>query len=294
MDEAAAMRRERNLTTARDRAVEPVAHLASQGMRGAGAMLAASVLADSALEHYRGSFHNSFMSAPLASATLNLIASAHGAKNSGARDTARTAAYAASILTGLVGTGFHIYNVGKRVGGFRWENLFYGAPLGAPAALTLSGLAGLAAEELAAQAERRAPKILGLPAGRALAGFVSLGLIGTLGEVGLLHFRGAFQNPGMYLPLTAPPVAAALLAEAAASPMPRRRPLAKLFLRMTALLGVAGVGFHAYGVARSMGGWRNWRQTVVDGPPLPAPPAFSGLALAGLAALELIERGADD
>ena len=247
------MRHERTLTTPKNRAVQPFARRASREMRGAGALLAASVLADSGLEHYRGSFHNSFMTAPLASALANLAASVHGTAVSRGREDERTAAYAASVFVGLVGTGFHIYNVSKRVGGFRWENLFYGAPLGAPAALTLSGLAGLAAESLAAQAEEQsAPKLLGLAAGRALAAFASLGLVGTLGEVGLLHFRGAFQNPAMYLPLTAPPVAAALLAEAAAASTPRRRPLAKLLLKLTAFLGVAGVGFHAYGVARAM------------------------------------------
>ena len=53
-------------------------------------------------------------------------------------------------------------------------------------------------------------------------------------------------------------------------------------------MGIAGVAFHAYGVSRSMGGWRNWRQNAFNGPPLPAPPSFSGLALAGLAALGLL------
>ena len=57
---------------------------------------------------------------------------------------------------------------------------------------------------------------------------------------------------------------------------------------------MAGVGFHAIGVARNMGGWRNWRQNLQAGPPLPAPPAFSGLALAGLAALGLLEDNPDD
>ena len=38
-----------------------------------------------------------------------------------------------------------------------------------------------------------------------------------------------------------------------------------------------------------MGGWRNWRQNLLNGPPLPAPPSFTGLALAGLAALGLME-----
>ncbi len=55
-------------------------------------------------------------------------------------------------------------------------------------------------------------------------------------------------------------------------------------------MGVLGVGFHAYGVQRMMGGWGNWRQNMIDGPPLPAPPSFSGLALGGLAALELLEH----
>ena len=59
-------------------------------------------------------------------------------------------------------------------------------------------------------------------------------------------------------------------------------------------MGIAGVGFHAYGVSRNMGGWRNWRQTAFNGPPLPAPPSFTGLAMAGLAALGLLEDHPDD
>ena len=186
--------------------------------------------------------------------------------------------------------GFHAWNVGKRVGGFRWENLFYGAPLGAPGALMLSGLAGLAADRLAGNHRKHgAPTLMGLPAGRVVAGFTSLGLIGTVGEAGLLHFRGNFQNPAMYLPVTVPVVAAAVMAEAAAIPSGRSRGAAKLWLGLTSALGFAGVAFHCYGVSRAMGGWKNWRQNVLDGPPIPAPPSFSGLAVAGLAALALIE-----
>jgi hypothetical protein len=43
-----------------------------------------------------------------------------------------------------------------------------------------------------------------------------------------------------------------------------------------------------------MGGWRNWRQNLVDGPPIPAPPSFTGLALAGLAVLDLLTKTPDD
>ena len=50
-----------------------------------------------------------------------------------------------------------------------------------------------------------------------------------------------------------------------------------------------GTAFHAYGIHRNMGGWRNWSQMILQGPPLPAPPGFIGVALAGLGALDLLE-----
>jgi hypothetical protein len=269
--------------------------LASAGpvkqIHGAAAMLAGSVLFDSGLEHYRGSFQNKAMFAPLAASALNLVASTHGMTETRTDShTGRTITYCFSIGVGALGLGFHAWNVGKRVGGFRWENLFYGAPLGAPGALILSGLAGLAADRLAGNHRKHgAPTLMGMPAGRVVAGFTSLGLVGTIGEAGLLHFRGNFQNPAMYLPVTLPVVAAAVMAEAAAVPSRRSRGTAKFWLGVTSVLGLAGVAFHCYGVSRAMGGWKNWRQNVLDGPPIPAPPSFSGLAIAGLAALTLIE-----
>jgi hypothetical protein len=108
-------------------------------------------------------------------------------------------------------------------------------------------------------------------------------------EAGGLHFRGAFQNPLMYAPVVAPPAAAATLAAALMTRSSRMHRLARALLRLTSAVGILGVGFHAWGVHRRMGSWRNWRQNVFAGPPLPAPPAFSGLALAALAALDLFE-----
>ena len=270
----------------------PVHDRPARQLHGAAAVLGASVLMDSAVEHYRGSFKNSAMVMPLVSSALNIASSLHGLRASKADShIGRTLAYAAAIGVGALGTGFHAYNVANKVGGFRWENFFYGAPLGAPAALALSGMAGLAADRLAGNAERYGKAtLLGLPAGRVLAAFTSLGLLGTAGEAGLLHFRGSFQNPAMYLPVTLPPIAAAVMAEAALMPSRRKRRLARVWLAITSVLGFAGVGFHCYGVSRAMGGWKNWRQNLVDGPPIPAPPSFAGLALGGIAALTLIER----
>ncbi|MGI8840583.1 MAG: hypothetical protein ACR2F8_07375 [Caulobacteraceae bacterium] len=263
-------------------------------MNLAAGLLAASVLADSGVEHYRGSFHNRAMFAPLAASALALAVSAHGLTDHRRGSRAfRDAAYAAAGLTGLLGTGFHLYNIVKKPGGFPWLSLFYSAPVGAPAALSLAGLMGFLAERVRDAPPGEAPRIGGVAAGRVVAALASAGIAGTVGEAGLLHFRGAYHNPFMFAPVSAPPVAAALLAKAAVGTPRKPRPLTRWWLRLTAALGLAGVGFHAWGVSRGMGGWRNWSQNVLNGPPLPAPPAFTALAIAGLAALGLMAELSD-
>jgi hypothetical protein len=154
-------------------------------------------------------------------------------------------------------------------------------------ALLLSGALGAVAERLRDEPAVD-PQLFGMQAGRALGLVVAIGLAGTVGEVALLHFRGAYQNPAMYAPVTAGPLACVLLTHAALA-APRARWLTRAWLRIIAALGFIGVGFHARGIARNQGGWRNWSQNILNGPPLPAPPSFSALALAGLAALRLRE-----
>lgn len=266
-----------------------LAHIAAaRSFNRGSSLLALSVLADSAMEHYRGSFKNPAMYTPLVSATLSLLAGLHGSGDSrAARHRMRHAVYLGAALSGVAGTAFHLYNVTKRPGGCSWDNLFHAAPVGAPMALLLSGALGATAERLRDEPAVD-PQLFGMPAGRALGLLVAAGLAGTVAEAGLLHFRGAFQHRAMYAPVTLPPIAAALLAQAALAP-PRDRWIARAWLRVTAALGFIGAGFHARGIARRQGGWRNWSQNLFAGPPLPAPPGFSGLALAGLAALRLRE-----
>jgi hypothetical protein len=264
-------------------------------MNRAAGVIAGSVLADSAIEHYRGSFHNKAMVAPLLTAALSLAVSAHGnVDKRPAAHRVRDCVYAAAGLTGLVGTCFHIFNIGKKPGGFSWQNLFYSAPIGAPMALILSGGMGFLAERVRDTTPGSTPMIAGISAGRVVAAATSLGLFGTVGEAGLLHFRGAYHDPFMYLPVTIPPIAAALIGNSAIGRMRKRRKLTRFWLRLTAALGFAGAGFHTVGVARNMGGWRNWSQNILSGPPIPAPPSFTGLALTGLAALGLMEDHPDD
>lgn len=266
---------------------EVQAHVAAaRSFNHSSSLLALSVLADSAVEHYRGSFENKAMYTPLLSAALSLLAGLHGGRDDRARShRVRHGIHLFAAATGIAGTGFHLYNVTKRGGGWSWNNLFYAAPLGAPTALLLSGGLGAIGERLRDQPADE-PRLLGMPAGKALALAVSAGLIGTVGEVGLLHFRGAFQHPAMYAPVIIPPVTAALMMQTALA-RPQPRPRTRWWLRITAWLGLIGMGFHARGIARCQGGWRNWSQNIPSGPPLPAPPSFSALALAGLAALRL-------
>lgn len=259
--------------------------------RGAG-LLAFSVAADSAMEHYRGDFHNRAMFTPLVTSGLSLLVSIRGQRHAArANSRPRNAVYTGTVLTGLAGTGFHLYNLTRRPGGLSWGSLFHAAPVGAPAALVLSGALGHYAERLRAETRDVVPRIGGLPPAESIGVLAAAGLAGISLETWLLHFRGAFQNPAMYIPVSIPPLAAGLLlaSVAAGTAHVRLRWISRWLLRFTALMGLAGVAFHSLGIARNHGGWRNWRQNLQVGPPLPAPPSFTGLALAGLAAHSLLE-----
>ncbi|WP_188054451.1 hypothetical protein [Sphingosinithalassobacter sp. CS137] len=266
---------------------------------GGATILGASVLADSSIEHYRGSFHHPAMAVPIVAAVAAIRVNAAGGRdrssvpNEPLRDPAqrperrpRTPAHAAIAAAGAAGLGFHGWDIARRVGHLRWSTLFYAAPIGAPAALILSGALGAAADALATRDPRLGPLPVG---GRFVGALAVIGLVGTSAEAALLHFRGAFHSPWMWLPVTLPPLAALALARDTLSGVPKDTSWA--LLGATALLGFVGAGFHARGVARNMGGWRNWRQNLLVGPPIPAPPAFTGLALAGLGALLLMRRG---
>ena len=257
---------------------------AAQALGAGAAILCASVALDSAIEHYRGGFKDRAMfvgptMALLGLATASLIAF-HPAR---ANERLPKLALLTVGATGLIGLGFHSYNILKRPGELDALNLFYAAPVGAPAALTLAGLYGVIAGEMLSGREyvrSRLPKHA--------AALIAFSLMGTVAEAGLLHFRGAFQNPAMFAPVTIPPLAAVAIGASAFSP--RATLVAEPLLKATAILGIAGPFFHAYGIHRNMGGWRNWSQMIFQGPPLPAPPAFLGIAAAGLGLLPALGK----
>jgi hypothetical protein len=257
---------------------------AAQALGAGAAILCVSVALDSAIEHYRGQFKDRAMFVGPTMALLGLGAAAYIAfRPERADERLPRIALLTVGATGLIGLGFHSYNILKRPGELDALNLFYGAPMGAPAALTLAGLYGIIAGEMLSNREyvrTRLPKYT--------AGLIAFSLLGTVAEAGFLHFRGAFQDPAMYAPVIIPPLAA--LSIGAAALTPRAAAVAEPLLKATAVLGIAGPMFHAYGIHRNMGGWRNWTQMILQGPPLPAPPAFLGIAAAGLGILPLLRK----
>ncbi|WP_126173785.1 hypothetical protein [Altericroceibacterium xinjiangense] len=262
---------------------------AARLIAGGASLVASSVLADAGIEHYRGSFENRAMVLPLAGSALSILTDtrlALGARASGGTGALAMSVHAANVAIGAAGLGFHVYNILKQPGGFTFGNVFYHAPIAAPAALMVAGTLGATALALGKGASRLGP--VPLASGRSLAGFAAFALAGTSAEAAVFHFRGAYHNPFMWVPVVVPPIAALALGKAAVTGTVGR--ITNPALTATAVLGFAGAAFHAYGVSRNMGGWRNWRQNLIVGPPIPAPPSFTGIAIAGLGALLLMRR----
>ena len=91
-----------------------VTHRAAQWIAGGATLVAGSVLSDSAIEHYRGSFANKAMFLPLGASALSIVhdgtLAARGART-GAVGSWTSGAHAASVGVGAAGLGFHVYNI---------------------------------------------------------------------------------------------------------------------------------------------------------------------------------------
>ena len=135
----------------------------------------------------------------------------------------RDGVYALSGAVGAIGVGFHTYNVLRRPGGTELaERLLRRADWGAGRPDPGRAPSGSRPTRLAQDDRPDRLKLFGVPVGRALSAFTAFGLMGTVSEAGLMHFRGSFQNPFMWLPVSLPPIAAALTAKAAIEPAGKR------------------------------------------------------------------------
>jgi hypothetical protein len=160
----------------------------------------------------------------------------------------------------------------------------YGAPPLAPLALTAMGVFALIAERGLAGA----PDVADLPLRTALLAAIVVCLFGAILQAGILHFRGAFNNPLMYAPLTIPLITALAGIWMMMAPSPVALIALVSLFWLTLLTGFVGLGMHLRGFDRQMAGLYvplfNWLQ----GPPASAPALFVGLAAIGLVTTGLL------
>jgi hypothetical protein len=122
----------------------------------------------------------------------------------------------------------------------------------------------------------------------ALLGTVAVALIGAIAQAGILHYRGAFNNPVMYVPFTVPMVAAAASGWMSAAPAAVPDAIGRSLFVLTFLTGFLGLGMHLRGLDRQMGGLHVFLFNLLQGPPPLAPAMFAGLAAVGLVATEML------
>jgi hypothetical protein len=117
---------------------------------------------------------------------------------------------------------------------------------------------------------------------------VAIALAGAILQAGVLHYRGAFNNPLMYAPLTVPALAVLVSAWAALAPSGAALLALAVLLWLTFLTGFVGLGMHLRGLSRQMGGLYVWLFNLLEGPPAWAPALFIGFAAVGLVAVYLL------
>ena len=243
---------------------------------------------DNLSEHYRGGFHRALMYVPILADPVVAAAGAVTAVTGGRRGS-RVFGLLSVAQTAIAVVGFveHQRGILRQPGDNRPRqllfNAWYGPPVAAPLQYLGLGLMGVMA---AVPHSAAAPVLTRIPADRLMRAFTALNIPPLWGEIGYLHARGSFQNPAQWLPVLTLPLAGAASALAATSDSGTARTAAEAASSWTALLGVAGTGFHLYGLHRRYGGYGrgsflfNW----LSGPPAPAPLQMVGLGLAGLAA----------
>jgi hypothetical protein len=244
------------------------------------------ILADAFAGHYRSGFVFRSQYAPFVSGGLLIMAAltASIAPELAWANPALRAAGWLAIIAGAIGLGFHhYYGMAKKPGGYNWflHYLMYGAPQLAPLALTATGALAL----ITARGLARQTSFIGMDLRAALFVFVAVALVGAILQSGVLHYRGAFNNPAMYAPFAAPLLAVCASLWIVVAPSRAASVTLSILLWLTFLTGFVGLGMHLRGFGRQMGGLYvtvfNW----LEGPPAFAPALFAGFAAVGLIAI---------
>ncbi|MDQ4074956.1 MAG: hypothetical protein M3220_01780, partial [Chloroflexota bacterium] len=99
---------------------------------------------ESGYDHWMGGLYNKVMFTPLILSPIMALVHLAALVRSRAARTLEGPLSAVAALAGLVGFGFHLWNLYRRPG-YVWQKLFYGAPYAAPLQLSGIGLLGLLA-----------------------------------------------------------------------------------------------------------------------------------------------------
>jgi hypothetical protein len=238
------------------------------------------------LGHYRSGFPLKAQYAPLLTAALLTIAAGVNLLLPGRTGTVVEAAGWIGVVTGLIGLGYHhYYGVADKPGGYHW--LLHQLMLHAPPLAPLSQAALGALLILAARLTTGASTAFGLPIRIWIVEVCAITILGAVAQSAILHYRGAYNNVLMYVPITIPLVAAVALAWEGIAPSEVAGNIAVFSLWLTFLSGFVGVGMHIRGIDRLMGGFYIGRANLMQGPPLSAPMVFSAFAGAALAGLKV-------
>jgi hypothetical protein len=253
------------------------------------ALLTLLVLVEAWIGHYRSGFPLRAQYAPFASGGLVIVAalSTVVVPDTAQAQAALLAGGWIAVVTGLVGVAYHhYYGIAHKAGSYKWllHYLMYGAPQLAPLALSTVGVLAV----IAAQGAGGRTAVLGIGLRSALFGTVALALVGAIAQAGILHYRGAFNNPLMYVPLTVPVLAAVTSGWMSAAPAAAPHALGRALFVLTFLIGFLGLGMHLRGLDRQMGGLHVFVFNLLQGPPPLAPAIFAGLAAIGLIAMEML------
>jgi len=253
------------------------------------AALTILILGDALAGHYRSGFMFRSQYMPFLSGGLLIVSAMAAVVKPEAAWTnlaLRVSGWLA-IIFGLVGFGFHhYYGIAKKPGGYKWllHYLMYGAPQLAPLALAGVGVLAL----IAGRGLRGQTSFAGAGMRPALLAFMSVMLAGAILQAGILHYRGAFNNPAMYAPLTAPLLAAFASAWMAFAPGRVASLILAILLWVTFIIGFVGLGMHLRGLGRQMGGLYVLTFNWLEGPPAFAPALFAGFAAVGFIAIHLL------
>lgn len=266
------------------------------GMAGAqwlcllAALFVVQLLVDAFLGHYRSGFAVRAQYTPLIVGGALVVALATAAiapHLDWTRSYLRVTGWAAIGLS-LIGVGYHGYfGFIEKPGGLRWwlHHLMYHAPLAAPFGLAIGGALALTAEA----SLEGTPVLAGVSPSRAMTFIVAVTSLGLASQAFIYHYRGAFKNPMMYVPLVVAVGATTAAIWRASSPSsPTVGRVYQAALWTTFIVGFVGSGWHLRGIDRMMGGLYVTLPNVLEGPPLTAPLLFSVLAAQGLVGERLL------